>query len=88
MLGCIAQGLLQVISLRYGKEVWTRHTHFLRTKSCERPSERTFKSVVTQAFAVDMHKVAFRKTMQELKDVSITMEKGILKNSERLRNLW
>ncbi len=28
--GCIAQGLLQVISLRYGKEVWARHTSFLQ----------------------------------------------------------
>jgi hypothetical protein len=75
MMGCIALGLLQVVSLRFGKEVWAKYTSFLRTKSRELPSERTVKSVVAQELVSDMHKVACSKTMQELRDAYIPFDK-------------
>lgn len=82
MLGCIALGLLQVLSLRYGKAIWEKYTSFLRTKSRALPSERTVKSVVAKELVSDMHKVACSKTMQELRDAYIPWEEDI---SQELR---
>ncbi len=42
----IAQGLLQLIALRFGETIWLRHTLYLRTRSRALPSERTVKQVL------------------------------------------
>ena len=46
----IAQGLLQLIALKFGKTVWQQHTLYLRTQSRELPSEKTVKQVFTAIF--------------------------------------
>lgn len=42
----IALGLLQLIALRFGPQVWQHHTLYLRTQSRALPSERTVKQVL------------------------------------------
>jgi hypothetical protein len=42
----IAQGLLQLIALRFSDTVWLHHTLYLRTQSRALPSERTVKQVL------------------------------------------
>ncbi len=43
----IAQGLLQLIALKFGGSVWQQHKLYLRTQSRELPSEKTVKQVFT-----------------------------------------
>jgi len=47
----IAQGLLQLIALRFSDTVWLRHTLFLRTRSRALPSEKTVKQVIAPRLA-------------------------------------
>ena len=42
----IAQGLLQLIALRFGPEVWQQHQFYLRTRSRALPSEQTVRQVL------------------------------------------
>jgi hypothetical protein len=42
----IAQGLLQLIALRFGPEVWQQHHLYLRTRSRDLPSEKTVRQVL------------------------------------------
>ena len=42
----IAQGLLQLIALRFGPEVWQQHQLYLRTRSRALPSEQTVRQVL------------------------------------------
>jgi hypothetical protein len=51
----IAQGLLQLIALKFGDNVWQQHTLYLRTQSRELPSEKTVK----QVFAVIVNQQLF-----------------------------
>jgi len=42
----VAQGLLQLIALRFGAEVWQQHHLYLRTRSRDLPSEKTVRQVL------------------------------------------
>lgn len=42
----VAQGLLQLIALRFGPEVWQQHRFYLRTRSRDLPSEKTVRQVL------------------------------------------
>jgi hypothetical protein len=42
----IAQGLLQLIALRFGPKVWQQHHLYLRTRSRDLPSEKTVRQVL------------------------------------------
>lgn len=42
----VAQGLLQLIALRLGAEVWQQHHLYLRTRSRDLPSEKTVRQVL------------------------------------------
>jgi hypothetical protein len=42
----VAQGLLQLIALRLGVEVWQQHHLYLRTRSRDLPSEKTVRQVL------------------------------------------
>lgn len=42
----VAQGLLQLIALRFGVEVWQQHHLYLRTRSRDLPSEKTVRHVL------------------------------------------
>jgi len=41
----ITQGLLQLIALRFGPEIWQQHQLYLRTRSRNLPSEKTIRQV-------------------------------------------
>lgn len=46
LCAAIAQGLLQLIALRFGSLVWQQHRLYLRTQSRALPSEKTVKQVL------------------------------------------
>lgn len=46
LCAAIAQGLLQLIALRFGSLVWQQHTLYLRTQSRALPSEKTVQQVL------------------------------------------
>jgi hypothetical protein len=54
MLGAIAQGLLQLISLKFRDSIWSQSDSFLRTQSRSLPSERTVKQVIARMLIVDI----------------------------------
>ncbi|MDM8526286.1 hypothetical protein QUF80_23150 [Desulfococcaceae bacterium HSG8] len=54
MLGAIAQGLLQMISLRFRTSVWDHFDIFIRTRSRVLPSERTVRNVITRLLITDI----------------------------------
>ena len=66
-LGAIALGLLQLISLKFSKEIWESFEGFLRTRSRELPSERTTKIVIAQLLVRDFLNVAPTATMREIR---------------------
>jgi len=46
LCAAIATGLLQLIALKFGSEVWNQHVLYLRTKSRYIPSEKTVRQVL------------------------------------------
>jgi len=48
--GCIATGILQILSLNFHESIWRRHTRWLRTISSTIPSEETVKFVIQEEF--------------------------------------
>ena len=48
--GCIAAGILQIISLNYHKTIWRKYAGWLRTVTSTIPSEEIVKSVIQQEF--------------------------------------
>jgi hypothetical protein len=46
LCAAIAHGLLQLLALRFGAEVWQRQTLYLRTQSRPLPSEKTVRQVL------------------------------------------
>jgi len=49
-LGCIATGILQIMALSFPQTIWKSYRGWLRTVSCEIPSEETVRSVVRQEY--------------------------------------
>ena len=75
-LGCIAQGLLQYLSVMFGKKVWLHFNSWLRTMNTEKaPSEM----VVAQALRASLPK--FLVVNQGIHD----LEKFILENADLSR---
>jgi len=54
MLAAIAQGLLQLLSLKFKNSIWSQCDFFLRTQSRTLPSERTVKQVIAHLLMVDI----------------------------------
>jgi hypothetical protein len=48
--GCIATGILQILSLNYHQRIWGKYRGWLRTITSSIPSEETVKSVVQEEF--------------------------------------
>ena len=48
--GCIATGILQIISLNFHQTIWKKYCGWLRTVSSTIPSEEIVKSVIQQEF--------------------------------------
>jgi hypothetical protein len=76
MLGCIALGLLQLIALKFPREMWASYTQFLRTRSRAVPSERTVKAVLAQALLHDFHHVTPRVMMDDMQYLAHPSQEG------------
>ena len=63
----IAQGLLQLIALKFGDSVWQQHTLYLRTQSRELPSERTLRHVLTAIFNQQLFNVQQTGIIQKIR---------------------
>lgn len=48
--GCIATGILQIISLNFHNTIWAKYAGWLRTVTSQFPSEEVVKSVIQQEF--------------------------------------
>jgi hypothetical protein len=70
MLGCLALGMLQLMSLKFHGSIWDAFTGYLRTRSRALPSERTVKEVLAQELLRDFHNVKPSAMMQEIHDLS------------------
>ncbi|SMD15926.1 hypothetical protein SAMN02746065_1702 [Desulfocicer vacuolatum DSM 3385] len=66
MIGAIALGLLQLISIKYQKSVWKAFKGFLRTKSRKLPSERTVKFVIADLLVRDLFSLAPGAVIREI----------------------
>ena len=66
MIGAIAQGLLQLVSLKYKKDVWNKSFAFIRTKSRELPSERTVKQIIAPLIAYNFINLAPNGIMRKI----------------------
>jgi hypothetical protein len=63
----IAQGLLQLMALKFGDSVWQQHTLYLRTQSRELPSERTVRHVLTVIFNQQLFNVQQNGIIQKIR---------------------
>jgi hypothetical protein len=70
MLGCLALGMLQLMSLKFHDSIWDSFTAYLRTRSRALPSERTVKEVLAQELLRDFHHVKPSAMMHEIHDLS------------------
>ena len=70
MLGCLALGMLQLISLKCHGAIWDAFTAYLRTRSRTLPSERTVKAVLAQELLRDFHHVKPSAMMHEIHDLT------------------
>ncbi|MFH1672123.1 MAG: hypothetical protein ABIF87_01655, partial [Pseudomonadota bacterium] len=53
--GCIATGILQLMSLNFHQTIWEKYRGWLRTVSSSIPSEETVKSVFQEEFFHNFH---------------------------------
>lgn len=66
MLACVALGLLQLVALKYGNEIWRDFRLYLRTPGRAVPSEATTRMVLARAIQRDFRNVAPHATMAEI----------------------
>src|SRR2546425_13222494 len=66
MLGAIAQGLLQLLALKYPETIWAQFDAFLRTRSRHLPSEATVRHVRARLLCDDFCTLKPSVTMQEI----------------------
>lgn len=69
MIGAIALGLMQLISLKFEKSVWQQFSVFLRTRSRMLPSERTVKHVISNLLILNLINLPSDAMMREIKDL-------------------
>jgi hypothetical protein len=62
----IAQGLLQLIALRFDSLVWQHHTLYLRTQSRPLPSEKTVKQVLTPLLSKQLADLSQNSLIQKI----------------------
>jgi hypothetical protein len=66
MLGAIAQGVLQLLAVKYPETVWAHFDAFLRTRSRHLPSEATVRHVIARMIRDDFLALRPSATMQEI----------------------
>jgi hypothetical protein len=67
MLGAIAQGLLQLLAVKYPETVWAHFDAFLRTRSRHLPSEATVRHVIARMIRDDFLALRPSATMQAIR---------------------
>jgi hypothetical protein len=67
MRGAIAQGLLQLLAVKYPETVWAHFDAFLRTRSRDLPSEATVRHVIARMIRDDFLALWPSATMQEIR---------------------
>ncbi len=68
LLGAISLGILQLLALKFSKNVWRCFHWYLRSRSRQLPSVRTVKAVLSRQIVEDFGSVACHATMQELRE--------------------
>lgn len=68
MIGVIAQGLLQLLSLKFTQQIWRKHHFFVRTFSRELPSEKTVKQVITPIVIFNLMALPSNGIMREIQE--------------------
>ena len=53
--GCIATGILQILSLNFHEKIWDQYSGWLRTITSPIPSEETVKFVIQEEFYHNFH---------------------------------
>ena len=53
--GCIATGILQILSLKFHETIWTKYLGWLRTVSSTIPSEEVVKSIIQEEYFHNFH---------------------------------
>jgi hypothetical protein len=66
LCAAIAQGLLQLIALRFGALVWQHHCLYLRTQSRALPSEKTVQQVLAPRLAKQFVHLAQNSILQKI----------------------
>jgi hypothetical protein len=66
-LGSIAQGLLQLLAVKYPETVWVHFDAFLRTRSRALPSEATVRHVIARMIRDDFLALRPSATLQEIR---------------------
>ena len=56
-LSAIMVGILQILALRFPKEIWRNNTYWLRTYSNAIPSEYTTKNILAKMILMNLSKV-------------------------------
>ena len=77
MFGAIAQGLLQLISIKFRESIWRRFDAYLRTRSRQLPSERTVKHVMARLLLRDFVNSAPSAIMREIKNGYFAQKSGV-----------
>jgi hypothetical protein len=67
MLGAIALGILQMLSLIFRDSIWNEYLAYIRTRSRALPSERTVKHVVAEMIVKNLYKLTPNAIMHEIK---------------------
>jgi hypothetical protein len=67
MLGAIALGILQMLSLKFRDSIWNEYNAYIRTRSRALPSERTVKHVVAGIIVKNLYKFTPNAIMREIK---------------------
>jgi hypothetical protein len=83
MIGAIALGLLQLLSLKFEHCIWKAYEGFLRTKSRNLPSERTVKLVVANLISRNYISFAAGAVMHEIQVYCFKGKKGAYPECQR-----
>jgi hypothetical protein len=67
LCGAIAQGLLQLISLKFSELIWENHVLYLRTKSRYLPSEKTVSQIINQILLKELFDLYKKGIIQKIR---------------------
>jgi hypothetical protein len=67
-LGCIAMGILTIVSLTYPVLVWQKYTGWLRTRSSALPSVETVRTVIQQELSWNFRNLSHYAALSKIRD--------------------